>query len=131
LVKASASIPVVIDQVELSSPTDFAQIYKASVGAVRGAMDRHGEQVQVTYHLSPGTPAMAAVWIILSKTSHPASLIESSKKHGARDVTFPFDLAAELIPELVRRSDGQLERLSTAIPPETPSFPGSFTAARS
>ena len=52
--------------------------------------------------LSPGTPAMAAVWIILSKTRFPAELIESSPKHGVRTASVPFDISAEFIPDLLR-----------------------------
>ena len=31
---------------------------------------------EITFHLSPGTPAMAAIWIILAKTRYGAELIE-------------------------------------------------------
>ncbi len=55
-----------------------------------------------TFHLSPGTPAMAAVWIILAKTRFPAELIESSIQHGVRTASIPFDISADFLPDLLR-----------------------------
>jgi len=66
----------------------------------------------VTYHLSPGTPAMAAVWIIIAKTRYPATLIESSLKGGVKVASIPFDISAEFIPDLLRGPDERLEILS-------------------
>ncbi len=78
--------------------------------------------VDRTFHLSPGTPAMAAVWIILAKTRFPAELIESSKQHGVRTVSVPFDISADFLPDLLRRPDRELEGLSAGLPPETVEF---------
>ena len=65
---------------------------------------------------------MAAVWIILAKTRFPAELIESSKEHGVRTASVPFDISAEFIPDLLRKPDLELERLSSGLPPEAPEF---------
>jgi len=65
---------------------------------------------------------MAAVWIILSKTRFPAELIESSREHGVRTASIPFDISAEFIPDLLRRPDERLEKLSAGLPPDAPEF---------
>jgi len=110
-------------QIDLSKPTDYEGIYRATVDVVRDTTTRYGEaESQLTYHLSPGTPAMAAVWIILAKTRFPAELIESSKQHGVCTVSFPFDLAADFLPEIIRRRDERLIRLSSASSPDAPEF---------
>lgn len=103
-------------------PTHFGQIYEAAVKVVAEVLDRHGRDAGLTFHLSPGTPAMAAVWVILSKTRFPAQLIESSRGHGVRTVSVPFDIAAEFIPDLLRAPDRRLKELSAALPPEAPEF---------
>jgi DNA-binding NtrC family response regulator len=108
--------------VSLTSPTDFGEIYKAVVQTVEQARTKSGGDVRLTFHLSPGTPAMAAVWIILSKTRYPAGLIESSKEGGVRTVSIPFDISAEFIPDLLRRPDEELERLSSGAAPESAGF---------
>ena len=87
--------------VTLPSPTDFDAIYRnARAIAAQAVADAGDEAERLTFHLSPGTPAMAAVWIILAKTRFPAELIESSIQHGVRTVSIPFQIAADFIPDL-------------------------------
>ncbi|GIW41867.1 MAG: hypothetical protein KatS3mg076_2444 [Candidatus Binatia bacterium] len=111
-----------VEQCKLSSPTDFGEIYTASVGVVQKVLERHGTDAKLTFHLSPGTPAMAAIWILLAKTRFPAELIESSREHGVRTVSVPFDISADFLPDLLRRPDEELQRLSEGLPPEAPEF---------
>src|SRR5689334_13524471 len=49
----------------LSSPTEYSEIHAAASQTVIETLGREKEEVGITFHLSPGTPAMAAVWIIL------------------------------------------------------------------
>ncbi len=74
-----ATNPVTRDS--LSGPTHFGEIYEASVRNCVAAVEGCRTEVVLTFHLSPGTPAMAAVWVILAKTRFPAELIESSREH--------------------------------------------------
>lgn len=111
-----------LHNVLLTSPTDFGEIYKAVVQAIGQARKKYGDDVRLTFHLSPGTPAMSAVWILVAKTRFPAELIESSKEGGVRKVSLPFDISAEFIPDLLRRPDEELKRLSPGLPPEAPEF---------
>ena len=106
----------------LSSPTNFGEIYKAAVRTVNAVLTIQGFGTKLTFHLSPGTPAMAAVWIILAKTRFPAELIESSRERGVRTVSVPFDISAEFIPDLLRGPDRNLERSCAGLSPEAPAF---------
>ncbi|MEJ2169915.1 MAG: sigma 54-interacting transcriptional regulator [Desulfobacterales bacterium] len=106
----------------LSSPTHFGDIYEAAVGVITETLDSEASDVELTYHLSPGTPAMAAVWIIIAKTRYPATLIESSIKGGVKVASVPFDLSAEFIPDLLRKPDQRLEKLTASLAPEAPEF---------
>jgi transcriptional regulator with PAS, ATPase and Fis domain len=103
----------------LTSPINFGEIYES---AIRCIDDSGLKNEDITFHLSPGTPAMAAVWIILSKTRYSAELIESSFEHGARKASVPFDISADYIPDLLRKSDENLNKLSTGSHPEHPEF---------
>ena len=107
--------------VKLTSPTNFAEIHRAAVAALDGVRAKH-TQPELTLHLSPGTPAMAAIWIILAKTRFPAELIESSREHGVKVASVPFDMSADFIPDLLRGPDVRLEQLSAGLPPEAPEF---------
>jgi DNA-binding NtrC family response regulator len=76
--RAQTEARVVPHLVTLPSPTDFDAIYRnARPVAAQAVADAGGQAEHLTFHLSPGTPAMAAVWIILAKTGFPAELIES------------------------------------------------------
>lgn len=105
--------------VKLNSPINFGEIYERVVEALE-AIDRRG--TQLTYHLSPGTPAMASVWILLAKTTHPARLIQSSLQSGVQEADIPFDIAAEFIPKLLQQSDERLTSLAQGVPDEGAEF---------
>ena len=107
---------------KLTGPTRFGEIYEAAVGVVLETRKRHGKDIALTFHISPGTPAMAAVWIILAKTRFPAELIESSPHAGVVTASVPFDISAEFIPDLLRQTDQKLSYLSSGLPPDAPAF---------
>lgn len=66
--------PVTLHSVELDSPTNFDAIYREARRIVAETIKARPSPPELTFHLSPGTPAMAAVWIILAKTRFPADL---------------------------------------------------------
>ena len=113
---------VVPHRVELSGPTNFEEIYEAVVGTVTELLRKKGSnETELTFHLSPGTPAMAAVFVILSKTRFNAELIQTSKEKGLEYASVPFEFSS-FVPDLLRRPDEELERLSAGLPPEAPEF---------
>lgn len=119
---------IVLRQVQLDDPTHFAAIYELANHAleeVRASAQQKRQELDLVLHLSPGTPAMAAVWVILGKAKYPAKLIQSSRQHGVRTASIPLDIAAEfqdLIPELLKRPDASLEARSDGIVPSAPQF---------
>jgi sigma54-dependent transcription regulator len=105
--------------VALTSPTAFGEIYAATSKALENLQAALSEVPELTFHLSPGTPAMATIWILLSATKFPAELIESSIAHGVKTTSFPLELSAELLPQMLKPSDTRLARLSAGLAPET------------
>jgi DNA-binding NtrC family response regulator len=101
--------------VTLTDPTNFNEIYTEALAALEKLQAELDEVPKLTFHLSPGTPAMATVWTILSATKFRAELIQSSIAHGVQSVKFPFDLSAELL----KPADTRLAQLSTGLMPET------------
>ncbi|MFV1966605.1 MAG: sigma-54 interaction domain-containing protein [Pirellulaceae bacterium] len=120
--KRFTSAPIKVRLCKLSGPTEFDEIYEAVVATVHEEIKTHDTQPELAFHLSPGTPAMAAVWVIVAKTRFPAQLIESSPQKGARVVSFPFQFSADFIPDLLRKPDEELVRLTQGLPPESPEF---------
>lgn len=112
-----------VHEVNLKGPTDFASIYQA-VRSVLSEVDAAGnnKDYERVFHLSPGTPAMASVWILTAKSRFPAKLIESSKEHGVKEVNIPFDVTAEFLPDLFATPDKRLKELSASGLPEHVAF---------
>ena len=118
-----------LQDVDLSSPTNYAEIYQA-VSKILIEIKLPNENVELTFHLSPGTPAMAAIWIMLAKTRFPATLIQSTKTvnevrsnaFAIETVDFSFDLANDFLPEFLQRTDARINRLASATADTAPEF---------
>jgi transcriptional regulator with PAS, ATPase and Fis domain len=115
-------LPVASRQVTLTSPTNFAEIYEAATDAVQACCADYGSDINFTFHLSPGTPAMAAVWILIAAGRYPAQLLESSREQGIKTVTIPFEIAAEYLPRLRENQDLHIQERCAALPPNLPAF---------
>ncbi len=116
------SSSIIFHKVKLTSPVHFGEIYENTMDVLEKTIGKVKGESELTFHLSPGTPAMAAVWIIISKTRFPAELLESSREHGVRTAAVPFDISADFIPDLLRGPDKKLERLSEGLSPDAPEF---------
>lgn len=108
-------------QVDLESPIDYGAIYEEVSANLKGAgLPR--DDVELSFHLSPGTPAMAAIWIILAKTRFPAKLIQTSRERGVESVNFFFDLASDFLPEYLQRTGKRIARLTEGAKEVAPEF---------
>lgn len=107
--------------VDLEKPTDYAGIFKiASRELEKLKTSDSWSETELCLHLSPGTPAMSAVWLLLGKTRFPATFIETyGGKSWITDV--PFDLI-DVIPEILRDPDSHLQHLATLAPAEIEGF---------
>lgn len=120
--KKKTKASVAVRKYALSSPTHYGDIYNAVTAAVAWTLEKFGTKTRLTFHLSPGTPAMASIWIIVAKTRFEAELIESSKEKGVAAVDVPFALAAEFIPAAVQQASEDLARVAEVQRPEEPRF---------
>ncbi|AZN35488.1 sigma-54 interaction domain-containing protein [Iodobacter ciconiae] len=122
-------VAVNLQDVHLAGPTHYADIY-LQVSQFLTELKLPKDNIELTFHLSPGTPAMAVIWIMLAKTRFPASLIQSLQSKlddgtvtfGIEKVDFPFDLASDFLPEFLQRSDQRIERLAAAPLSHAPEF---------
>src|SRR4029077_14867910 len=74
---------------KLSAPTDYRDIYEVVSRVVPEIVAKHGKGTTLTFHLSPGTPAMGAIWILVA-AKYSARLIQSSPQQGLQDANVPF-----------------------------------------
>jgi len=119
--KKRTATPIVVRSERLRSPTDYADIYRAVTNTLAALPPSPAKKKRLTFHLSPGTPAMATVWILLAPR-YNAELIQSSREAGVETANLPFEIAAEFVPGLVRQGNAKLEQMSVGARPEDPSF---------
>lgn len=117
-----------VRNVKLKDPMDFGIVYEFARQLIID-VNKSYKAENIVFDLSPGTPAMAAVWIILAKTRFPQiELIESSIQdergnYHVRSASVPFDISAEPIIDMLWKHDENLNLLFQSLPPKTPAFP--------
>jgi transcriptional regulator with PAS, ATPase and Fis domain len=104
--------PVVHRAAPLNDPTSYREVYAFASRILESIYDKHKT---LCLHLSSGTSTMAAVWVLLGKTRFPA-LFYKTYKGRAIEETIPFDIMVDVVPELLRMQDAQLQRLATTNP---------------
>lgn len=107
--------------IDLPSPVDYDAIYsEVSKNLAAARLPQNG--VQLTFHLSPGTPAMAVIWIVLARTRFPARLIQTAPGKGVQEITFFTNVANAFLPEYLRRGDERMDKLAAGPKTSAPEF---------
>ncbi|WP_319561451.1 sigma 54-interacting transcriptional regulator [Marispirochaeta sp.] len=101
----------------LTSPTNYEEIYTACDWILQ---QEKTDDTELTFHLSPGTPAMASVWILLASGKYRARLIETHKEADLKEVKLPFDIFAQYRPE--KGLESHISAIDDALLPESPAF---------
>ncbi len=108
---------------DVSTHNQFRDTYEAAVSVIRDVKRRIGKtELRKVFHLSSGSLAMVAAWILLSKTVHPAELVQTSRKEGVQTVALPFDISGALSDSDNRHSDEEILKMTQGLPPESPEF---------
>ena len=112
--KSVTRIKVMKYHVDLSAYNQFKETYAAAVSAIRDVKLKLGARsLRKTFHLSSGSLAMVAAWILLSKTVHPAEIIQTSRKYGVNTVSLPFDIAASNTDDEYRYPDEEISKIDS------------------
>jgi transcriptional regulator with PAS, ATPase and Fis domain len=115
----------VVHHHKLTNPTDYPEVFKVadSVLASIVSTPRH-HQVDLCLHLSPGTPTMTAIWLLLGKSKYQPATFFQTHNGKAWVTTVPFDLVLEFVPQILRDSDARLQRLASQSPADIEGFEG-------
>jgi hypothetical protein len=105
LFKRWLGVPAVIHSVQLGDSTDYSKVFEITDRFLAQVTARPGRgPIDLSIHLSPGTPAMAAIWVLLGKSRYPATYYQSHKGRLWK-TEIPFDLAVDYVPQLLRGAD--------------------------
>ncbi len=112
----------VIHAVELTDPTDYSQVFRGVDGVLADLVGKaQRKPTELCILLTPGTPAMAAVWVLLGKSRYPATFYQTFKNQ-LKLTTVPYDLVDDFVPELLRNPDLNLQSLAARNPSEVAGF---------
>lgn len=106
---------------KLRSPVHFGDIHDAADALLRAVTSNHPKD-SIDILLSPGTPAMQAVWILLGKTKYQTDFVQSSVQQGVQRIEIPFDIAAEYVPDAAARVAHGLTELAAGTVPIDAAF---------
>jgi len=116
---ARTKAKIVEHPAKIADPSDWSGIYEAALEACKREKT---EDTELTFHMTPGSRQMGAVWMLLGKTVFSsAKLLESSREQGVKTVDVPFNIAAEYV-DLLRKPDERLRKQSTAVAPDAAEF---------
>ncbi len=113
--------PPVIHPVTLTDPTDYDGIFRCANEVLTEATRPAGRRAELSILLSPGTPAMAVVWVLLGRSRYPATFLQTGKGRLV-EARIPADLFEEVVPELIRDRDIALQHLAARSPSEVEGF---------
>lgn len=113
----------VLHRLTVANPTDYAEVFRlvdaelATVVALPRSAD-----VELCVHLSPGTPTMAAVWLLLGKSKYRPATFYQTHDGRAWVTTVPFDLVVDYLPTVLRDADARLQALAADGPQDVAGF---------
>lgn len=107
--------------VELSNPTDHRAIYHGTTSALDAFLADNPE-AEMTFDLTPGTPQMSQIWLLLARTQYSAKLVQTTKEHGVVEPDVPFAISAEFMPRVFEEADTRLQTAIAEVPAEGASF---------
>ena len=113
------STPIDARHESLTSPINFGEIY---IAAERHLVELKNQGAEIHILLSPGTPAMQAIWILLGKTTFNAKYIQSSIEDGVKYIDIPFEISAEFTPTANHIGSEMFLSLSNITAPTNPAF---------
>lgn len=99
---------------DLSSPVNYREIYLTCSSYLK---EHFTLQETAYFLLSSGTPAMAAVWLLLGKTRYPGRFLQTYQNE-CREIDIPFQLTIDLIPSILQDQDQKAQGLPYVIPKE-------------
>ena len=110
-----------IQPVRLKDPSDYHEVFSIADTYVGNSWELcQQKNWRLCIHLSPGTPTMAAVSLLLGKTKYPARLYQAFKQE-ITEVELPFEIDL-FVMESLREPDRILANAALSSPGEIEGF---------
>lgn len=123
---------VTVHLVAVTNPYDYEEVYRQAAGELQQYEQQAGSSPRrLAFFLNPGTRAMSAVWVLLSRTSFSADLFQLTGDDASpQQVKFPFRIGGlDFIPEIeARRAQALAGLAATAAGQDLPAIDGDSEA---
>jgi DNA-binding NtrC family response regulator len=109
--------------VKVDDPTDYADVFRivdAELASIVTLPRTPCEELCV--HLSPGTPTMTAIWVLLGKSKYHPTTFYQTHEGRAWVTKIPFDLIVDFVPQVLREADAKLQTLAGQGPQDVEGF---------
>lgn len=119
-----------LTKVDLKNPSDYTGIYQIADQKLSSLRKRKDwRDCELCMHLSPGTPAMTSIWILLGSTQYPGTFWET---HNGKSYTteLPFSLTLDVISDFIDDVKARVEHLIADSPGLTQGFEDIIGASR-
>lgn len=112
-----------LHDVEVQDVSEYSEIFKATDSCIKTVYDKLASKETADFHffLSPGTPTMTAVLVLLGKSRYPATFWQTHRGN-ARISEIPFDLSVDFLPEILKDADSAFHHLASRSPQEIEGF---------
>ena len=110
---------VKIYNVTIDNPTDYRTVFVETNRCLSEIVA--GRSIELSLFLSPGTPTMTAIFVLLGKTRFPATFWQTHRELAWK-TEIPFDLTVDFLPEILRTADSTFYHLISQSPQEIEGF---------
>lgn len=109
--------------VKLKNPSDYDEVFRAADSRLASVVNvPRQDRLDLCMHLSPGTPTMTAIWLLLGKSKYHRTTFFQTHDGKAWMTEVPFDLVVDFVPQVLRDADANLQALSGESPQEVRGF---------
>ena len=115
----------VLHNVKLANPTDYPEVFNIVDAELASVVNvPRPDRIDLCVHLSPGTPTMTAIWLLLGKSKYHPTIFFQTHEGKAWVTDIPFDLVVDYVPQVLRDADARLQQFASKSPQEVPGFQG-------
>jgi len=125
-IRSKFELEIISRQAHISSPVHFGDIYREFDATIEEAHQQNPDG-ELFIQITSGTPAMAAVSILVGKAKYPARFIQASREQGVQEADLPFDIVADFLPALAKHNDQSLTQMMSGYAPDTAAFDNIIT----
>jgi hypothetical protein len=109
--------------VKLESPIDYDEVFRVADSHLASVVNvPRKDRLDLCMHLSPGTPTMTAIWLLLGKSKYSPTTFFQTHDGKSWVTEVPFDLVVDFVPLVLRDADAKLQALASESPQEVRGF---------